>query len=120
MHNGGSGDGGEAGGLIEVSAAVAGTEIGCQDLGLRVVLNEKADRDAAVGPAVPDFGKPLPGRERLSAVDPLNQHQRGSFGGVHAASTFGSRLQVPEMLPEKCLNTLRRSARIFRKAVTMA
>lgn len=85
--NSGGGDGGQSRRLVEVSAAVAGAEIGRDNLGLHIVLDEEPDRDAAVRSVVPDLIEPLPGRHGLSAVDPFYQDEGWGVERVHAAST---------------------------------
>jgi hypothetical protein len=73
--------------LIEPAITSACAEIGRKDLRLRVVLDEEANRHAAVRPTVPDLVKPLPSRQWLAAVEPLDQYERREIGAVHVPST---------------------------------
>jgi hypothetical protein len=86
--------------LIESASAVAGTEIGCQHFRRRIILHEKADRDAAVGAALLDQDEPLPARDRLAAIDPFNEDEGRVFDRVHVRLTpcFCQADVTPELL----------------------
>ena len=86
MHGRGR-DGGQARGLIEPAATIAGAEIRREHFCLRVVLDQKADRHATVRAAIPDAIEPLPGGQWLSAVDPLDKDEGRKVRRVHAQAT---------------------------------
>jgi hypothetical protein len=71
--------------LIELAVAVAGAKIGREHFRLGVVLHQKANGNAAVRTAVPDGVEPLPSRQRLAAVEPLDQHERREIWPIHGA-----------------------------------
>jgi hypothetical protein len=73
--------------LIEPASAVAGAEIGRQHFRRRIILHEKADRDAAMGAPLLDHIEPLPAGDRLAAIDPFDENEGRVGDGVHVRLT---------------------------------